>query len=182
MELAALTGLERIAVIAGALVVGYWGYRMMSRERVPGLVFMGISCAVLGVVLITGNQRLTDVAAGVATPGTSLPEMAEAPVTSDQEAAPSDLSVDAEVAASEPNASAAAELPAIAETGTEPAAAPNVTEAHDADEAAASAAEDSPVEPARPVDELLSGQELGGRIVSIKSANVTLEWTPQSEE
>ena len=190
MEMAALTGLERIAVIAGALVVGFWGYRMMGRERVPGLVFMGISCLVLGVVLITGNQRLSDAASIAVTSG------ADAATRSRQEtrtvATPEASTELADAVGPVAVAPAANAGPASSESGAaetaaiEPASAlegaPETSRASAAGTTSATAALDTPDTRNDLGADLLSGQELGGRIVSIKSENVTLEWTPQREE
>ena len=167
--MAALTGLERIAVIAGALVVGYWGYRMMGRDRIPGLVFMSISCLVLGVVLVTGNQRLSDGAGIVAVPGHSGAVAAQATSDDAQDTNSED--------SPELSPEASPEVSPEVSNATVAQSAPSATELDTAE------SETLPASTAdTPADDLLSGQELGGRIVSIKSENVTLEWTPQREE
>ena len=44
---AALGGLERLTIVAGAVIIGYWGYRLYTAEKNAGLLFMGLSVVVL---------------------------------------------------------------------------------------------------------------------------------------
>ena len=44
---AALGGLERLTIVAGAVIIGYWGYRLYTAEKSAGLIFMGLSVLVL---------------------------------------------------------------------------------------------------------------------------------------
>ena len=60
---AAFSGVERVAIIGGALVIGYWGYRLYGRDKTPGLIFMGIACAVLIASLATGGSHMRSVGA-----------------------------------------------------------------------------------------------------------------------
>ena len=60
---AAFSGIERVAIIAGALIVGYWGYRLYGRDKAPGLIFMGIACVVLIASLATGGSHMRSVGA-----------------------------------------------------------------------------------------------------------------------
>ena len=53
----AFSGLERIAIIAAAMLIAYLGFRLFATARTPGLVFMGIACAVLfGALFTTGSH------------------------------------------------------------------------------------------------------------------------------
>ena len=53
----AFSGLERIAIIAAAMLIAYLGFRLFATARTPGLVFMGLACAVLfGALFTTGSH------------------------------------------------------------------------------------------------------------------------------
>jgi hypothetical protein len=191
---AAFSGIERVAIIAGALIVGYWGYRLYGRDKAPGLIFMGIACVVLIASLATGGSHMRSVGASyqlagaasgseangepvvevtpiapeeVATPDPSEPSpfldtrMDAAPTTAELSPQPADatLQTDSGEEQAEPSAMVSTEPEAA-----EPSAAPSPTE-------------DSASEIA-----LASSRELGGRIVSIKSENLTLEWSNEADD
>ena len=166
--LSAFSGLERIAIIAAAIVVGYWGFRLFATDRTPGLVFMGVACAVLVAVLVTGTRHVESVSSSLKTASEQAPSTAAEP----ESTPPIELeTAQAEILAAEPAPEEApSEEPpaAIAEPEPEPA------------EVVAEATE--PDEPEAEVTDILSARDLGGRIVSVKSENVTLEWTPPSSE
>jgi len=169
--LSAFSGLERIAIIGGAMLVGFWGYRMFATDRTPALVFMGIACAVLFGALFTGGSHVTKVAESyqLATASGTAPD-ADLP----QLPAPAPANV-----AEAPIATVAEPEPAPVE---EPAVEP--LEPVEPEESAVDTA--PPDVPAPDIQDLLnsqdllSSQELGGRIVSVKSESVTLEWAPTS--
>jgi len=165
--LSAFSGLERIAIIGGAMLVGFWGYRMFATDRTPALIFMGIACAVLFGALFTGGSHIKNVgesyqlatASGTAPdadlpqlPGPAPVDVAEAPIAVVAEPEPAPLD--------------------------EPAMEP--LEPFEPEETAADTA--PPDTPAPDIQDLLSSQELGGRIISVKSESVTLEWVPNSSE
>lgn len=179
---AALGGIERLTIVAGAVIIGYWGYRLYVAEKSAGLVFMGLAVLVLVGALATGGSYVRSVGEGYqlaslpsGTPGTEAAEVADtgSPFVENAETMPA---VPAEPAA-EPAATEAdpaeivvaePELPAIAETAAPTA---DVTAAEEA--VADQGAAPSPVR-------IATGQELGGRIVSVKSENVSLEWSSES--
>jgi len=162
--LGAFSGLERIVIIGGAMLVGYWGYRMFATDRTPALIFMGVACAVLFAALLTGGSHVRNVGKSYQLATASVPEpvvepAASAPVPALPEpiTAPQPASVVASAAADDEAKSAPAP------EAHEQQAAPKATNAIDAD------------------SEVLSSQELGGRIVSIKSEAITLEWSPRRQ-
>lgn len=191
---AALGGLERIAIIAGALLVGYWGYRLYAREQSAGLLFMGLACLVLIGALLTSGRHVRAVGESVQLARGTQPgaEAAKAIEDKADDGASGSLATAARRASGPPEsgaetATATPVAPATAATGggtpdavsasadDAAAAAPAARET----EAAAEATGEAPVETAAAERQrgLASAQELGGRIVSVKSANVTLEWT-----
>lgn len=209
----ALGGFERVAVIIGALIIGYWGYRLYGRDKRPGLVFMGIACAVLVLALATGGAYLRSVGTSYQLAG-SGPEgriPGEPGVTSDATgqsgdanpataaeppqaipadgaaAAPMDLArADADYTVIATRAGAAetagaADATATSSPAEETAPAENAaetqTEAAPAAENAETAAETESATAATADVDLASSQELGGRIVSVKSDKVSLEWS-----
>ena len=190
---AALGGLERLTIVAGAVIIGYWGYRLYTAEKNAGLIFMGLAVLVLVGALATGGSYLKSVGEGYQL--ASLPADAPAQDSSfadtsptDHGSAPADVTVPTrpdttapatEIAADqawpEPDTAATQAAPETMAPATvaAPAAAP-AAEAALAD--AEVSAADAYVSPAR----LATGAELGGRIVSVKSENVSLEWSDES--
>ena len=190
---AALGGLERLTIVAGAVIIGYWGYRLYTAEKNAGLIFMGLAVVVLVGALATGGSYLKSVGEGyqlaslpteapaeaspfAAEPG---PEDAEAPAALEAPAADSPAAESPAVApeaASVPETVVEPPAEVVTETA-EPPAAPVPAEVPAAGPAEAPATDmaESPVR-------LATGAELGGRIVSVKSENVSLEWSAASDE
>ena len=181
---AALGGLERLTIVAGAVIIGYWGYRLYTAEKNAGLVFMGLAVVVLVGALATGGSYLKSVGEGY--------QMASLPVEPEQADEESGIAEQAESVMAEPaGAAEAAEVAEVAEVETpEPTAAPaEVVEAapapveppapsvEEAAEAVASNLEAEAV--AESPQRIATGAELGGRIVSVKSENVSLEWSSE---
>ncbi len=184
---AALGGLERLTIVAGAVIIGYWGYRLYTAEKNAGLVFMGLAVVVLVGALATGGSYLRSVGEGYQL--ASLPAdapAADSPFADERSDAPAE-------------APAAPEAPAeLAEAPSEPmpAAAPEADVAATVDAPAAAAEVEVPAPAAEPMEatvpeatdlqatespvRLATGAELGGRIVSVKSENVSLEWSSDS--
>jgi hypothetical protein len=174
--LSAFSGLERIAIIGGAMLVGFWGYRLLATDRTPALVFMGIACAVLFGALITGGSHVKNVGESfqLATasdrndPAVTLPEPEMLDVTTlvpealDESADATVVGTPAKEVGTPTKESAAASTPP--------------TDLEMAVDNIVVATAPSPVIP--DVSELLSSHELGGRIVSVKSDAITLEWSP----
>ena len=166
--LSAFSGLERIAIIAAATVIGYWGFRLFASDRIPGLVFMGVACAVLIAVLITGGDHVETLSRSLQ-PSTI----------------PASAPIGAPETTPEPTTSPAAAPQTIAPPQAQPMAEKLADEAlaehtgGDAQTTALGAPAAAEAEPAP--DSILGGRDLDGRIISVKSENVTLEWTPPSE-
>ena len=184
---AALGGLERLTIVAGAVIIGYWGYRLYTAEKNAGLIFMGLAVLVLVGALVTGGSYLKSVGEGyqLASLPTETPA-ADSPFTDDAPAEPAAAAIQPAapepVAAVEPTvvtAEAIVEAPAVAPAEPETPVAPAAPEA--APEETAAVLPDS-VEPAESPVRIATGAELGGRIVSVKSENVSLEWSPEASD
>jgi hypothetical protein len=179
--LSAFSGLERIVIIGGAMVVGYWGFRLLATDRTPALVFMGISCAVLFGALFTGGSHVKNIGesyqmANAAPQPVPDLEMAQQLVPPQQPTGEDhDPTTAAAAPVTEPEAESAIALSTklLADATTEM---PN--------QVADSQPSEPPLEEVAPelapdTSGLLSSQELGGRIVAVKSKSVTLEWSPR---
>lgn len=198
---AALGGVERVAVIIGALVIGYWGYRLYARDKTPGLIFMGLACVVLVLALATGGAYVRSVGTSYQLAG-AQPEH-DAPPAQTSVSGETDVAADAAQPLTEATAGAGAAAletaPGSAESapsaepkaesvadGQKPAAGPPAADPQSAavpvsEDVAAAAQIDArqPAAEASPIEDvdLASSQELGGRIVSVKSDKITLEWS-----
>ena len=188
---AVLGGFERVAIVGGAILIGYWGYRIYGRDKTPGLVLLGLACVVLVSALVTGGGHVRSVSEGI-----QLASLPEAPAASVEPAAamaattpqtaPEIPWADGQPASAAADSRVAADLRALAEPLAESDAVELAEAPAEVVEAAASDTEagvdqaldidtaDEPTENSLP---LATGQELGGRIVSVKSANVSLEWS-----
>jgi len=188
---AVLGGFERVAIVGGAILIGYWGYRIYGRDKTPGLVLLGLACVVLVSALATGGGHVRSVSEGIqlaslpAAPAASVEPAAAVAATTPPAAAEIPWA-DGQPASAAAGSSAAADLRAVAEPLVESDAVELAEAPAEVIEAAASDTEagvdqaldidtaDEPTENSLP---LATGQELGGRIVSVKSANVSLEWS-----
>ena len=199
---AALGGLERLTIVAGAVIIGYWGYRLYTAEKSAGLIFMGLAVVVLVGALATGGSYLRSVGEGyqlaslpadeltqespfvdatvTGQAGTQTEAPAPEPATTvaatagEQTAADAEAIVDAPASqAIEPSVPAATSTAAVAEPAVAPTAESEPTETAPAPSMAD--AQESPVR-------LATGAELGGRIVSVKSENVSLEWSSDAAQ
>ncbi|TNF85010.1 MAG: hypothetical protein EP301_10260 [Gammaproteobacteria bacterium] len=184
---AALGGLERLTIVAGAVIIGYWGYRLYSAEKNAGLIFMGLAVLVLVGALATGSNYLKSVTEGYQL--ASLPAEAPAAETSFAEA---DAPGEAE-AAPDPEPAITVDMPAAApeavtadapepEVSAPDAAPPAPVEAPIAAEATVPSEETTASESEASPVRIATGAELGGRIVSVKSENVSLEWSSETDE
>ncbi len=191
LGIAALGGLERITIVAGAVIIGYWGYRLYTAEKNAGLVFMGLAVLVLVGALATGTGHLKRVSEDyqlASIPPAEAEPAAGTPFAQSPAASPLPVS-DADLTAPETPAPAAAETATERPTAATPSAPDEATASASAPAAPDPAPEvaahtelpPAPESPASPVRRLATGQELGGRIVSVKSENVSLEWTPEPE-
>lgn len=184
---AALGGLERIVIIAGAILIGFWGYRLYGKDKTPGLIFMGIASAVLLGALFTTGSHVQSVSEGIQLANVTR-ELAPIPAPVAAETPPTEEEAIAEATASEaeeatPWADQRSPTPdgeitenttsdTVVDTNSTAAVAPNADETLDASDP--SVIDDTSLEP---LPRLATGQELGGRIVSVKSANISLEWS-----
>ena len=192
---AAFGGLERIAIIAGAMLIGYWGYRLYSAERPAGLAFLGVACVMLFGALLTGGSHVRSVSEGLQIASTrpveSTPQTDPASSIEDTAVAGADLTdADAQVAVG----------PDSAGTPAVDADAPIAPDAPDSGESSQTAITTDTTTPGAAtaadggvggsLDEdladrrqpLATAQELGGRILSVKSDQVSLEWSPATRD
>lgn len=166
----AMPGLERIAIIGGAMLMAYWGFRLFAISRAPGYIFMGLGAALLVGTLMTGSSQL------------SSPGASQLPVAADQDATP-----EAEAQPADRRRSPITEPRTPSETGDPDEAEQQTliaeveTQVEDDTASATSdavATADDALELETPATTLLlSSEALGGRIVSVKSEQVTLEWS-----
>jgi hypothetical protein len=168
--LSAFSGLERIAIIGGAMLVGYWGFRLFATDRTPALVFMGIACAVLFGALFTGASHLKNVGESYQL-ATASPEVSPVAVEVDQ------LTAAQPPPSADPILVTEETIQATIEETIEETIAAAVEEPADDAASQQAAAESGPALQTAP--DLLSSQELGGRIVRVKSGSVLLEWSPR---
>jgi hypothetical protein len=162
-----VASLDRIAVIAAAAAIGYWGYRLYAAEKQMGLVFLGLAVVLVAGVLVTGSAHVRSLGDSIRMARAPIPEPVTAPLP--PRAAPVPVSpgtpVDTVVEAIEPPA------PPVNRVATvTPIEAPAVDADIEPD-----AEEDAPP-PAR-APRLATVEELGGRIMSIRSEGVSIEWS-----
>ncbi|HEY5645763.1 MAG TPA: hypothetical protein VIS76_07475, partial [Pseudomonadales bacterium] len=169
-------------IVAGAITIGYWGYRLYTGEKKAGLVFMAVAVLVLVGALATATSHLKSVGEGLqlssATPAEpTLPAEAAEPAAADESAQPAaaDLADAPSPFADELSPTATSAPAPIGSAPPQEAVPASDQQPLAAGEGSGAAAE--PDAPAR----LATGQELGGRIVSVKSENVSLEWSSDSE-
>jgi len=163
-------GLERLLIIGVATLIGYWGYRIYSKTQTPGLALIVLAAVMLFSVILTSKQHLqtmNDNLLALATlesatePAAIPPTKVAAPLLAPSPGQPA-TTTDSDTAQDEdPIESVAGDPDAVAAEGE--------TEA-----VAAGEDESDRIERLIP---LASGQELGGRITSVRSENLTLEWS-----
>ena len=182
---AALGGLERLTIVAGAVIIGYWGYRLYTADKNAGLIFMGLSVVVLVGALATGGGYLRSIGEGYQLASlTSESSVVEGPAAADRApslAGTAEPSGPAALPTDQP--SPAVESAPVAELPEPPAVPMAEPVTVPVSEAPPSIAEAEPpqAESAESPRRLATGQELGGRIVSVKSENVSLEWSSDSD-
>jgi hypothetical protein len=201
---AAVGGLERVAIVAGAVIIGYWGYRLYNNEKQVGLVFMGLAVMVLVGALATGSNYVKSVGEGYqlasasAAPSTPAEPVAHTPAaTAKTPAATAKTSADPISASADESSPFLDQQPSQPDAVAPVVAAPETAGASKAatpEAAGALEAAGAPTPPAMPAEfdtpvdgpadtpvRLATGQELGGRIMSVKSENVSLEWSSDSD-
>ena len=176
---AALGGLERVAIVAGAVLIGYWGYRLYVGEKNAGLVFMALAVIVLVGALATGSSHVKSIGEGyqLASAPKTPPAAPEAVMPASVPAVdPEPVAADLEMEPEEPSPFREPEPEPMEVAAEEPAAVEPTTPVPTAEttDTATSTDVDSP-------SRIATGQELGGRIVSVKSENVSLEWSSDSD-
>jgi len=220
MEFIAFGGLERLAIIAGAIFIGYWGYQIYGKARPAGLAFLTIACGVLIATLLTSGNHQRSIASNLQLASATAPTAAtldgltdDQQPTAEEALAPTATDspwAQAGIASANPKAPsrpATAERPgapgpqtaanpddaAVTSPGASPAGA-SPAGASPSDTLSAGTLPVGTLPPAATTGEseqdttsvagldteipkLATGQELGGRIVSIRSKNVTLEWS-----
>ncbi len=179
----AFGGLERIIIIGAATLIGYWGYRIFASSRGAGLTLLtGAALVLVGALLTTGAHldRLNDTLLASNTRAAAVPPEATLPATHPTPAPTAALehATDQadELAEAAPAPDAAAADAATLEASTADASASGLTQPDSVKEGAEALVDDARVPRLVP---LASGQELGGRITSVRSEKVTLEWSEE---
>jgi len=177
LEYAALAGLERFAIIAGSVILGYWGYKLFLAEKKVGQIFMAMSALVLIGALATGSSHVRSVgesyrlAASTMAPAAEVGPAAEPVPIVDAESG--DVAELAEaIPFQEPVAMVSPVIEIAAETGTIATVSVGARDM--------TATDTTNVERDPPL-QLATGEELGGRILSVKSEKVSLEWSSGSD-
>lgn len=181
-EYLAFGGLERMLLIGAAILISYWGYHLYGKAQIAGLSMIAVAALLLMSLVLTSGQHQQSVSASLLASGTAtLPPPALTPEAVVAEVAEP---LSAPVVADEPAAASTAPDPI-----TEPIAGPVATDATpdsegsitaDTDPEQVAQAEAGAGETPPTIERLVplaSGSELGGRIVSVRSENVTLEWS-----
>ncbi|MCZ6890257.1 MAG: hypothetical protein O7H39_17350 [Gammaproteobacteria bacterium] len=196
-------GVERIAIVGAALLVIYFGYKLYVsglRQQIeeeglttqgfvrsgtgPGILFMGVGCTVLIIMLVTGGNHLRT--AGEAYRAAGPVNTSDASDASDTPAdqTPTLATMSMQTTVSEPEPIAVESDPFVAPAQPQQAEDP-VSEPEDVavsnDETAVVELDPPVIEPTVEV-EFASSRELGGRIVQVKSENATLEWSGGGEQ
>lgn len=190
---AALGGLERITIVAGAVIIGYWGYRLYTADKNAGLIFMGLAVVVLIGALATGTSHVQSITEGYQL--ASIPGSDSTPTHPETAAQAADAPfietpvVEIPVSETPVAETPIVETPVAGEKAPAPgsvAEVPPTVDGTAVEPVAVLVVEDEtaivtgvvPETMDSPVRRLASGQELGGRIVSVQSENVSLEWSP----
>lgn len=196
-EYLAFGGLERVLLIGAAILISYWGYHLYGKAQIAGLSMIAVAALLLLSVVLTSGQHQQSVSASLlasntaAMPPSPQPPAAEAMVADVVDAVdPQTAAVSAEEFLQEPTVSVEGSASSdvanspLADKSADKSADESIDAAQSADSATAppvaqtsataASSESARIERLVP---LASGSELGGRIVSVRSENVTLEWS-----
>jgi hypothetical protein len=198
-EYLAFGGLERVLLIGAAILISYWGYHLYSKAQIAGLSMIAVAALLLMSVVLTSGQHQQSVNASLlsantpSSPSSPQPVIADPVIAEVLEAAALDTPAAPQTPAALTEESATYST-TMTETSidTDASSSPFVDESMTADELttpeiAPTLAQNMPTdaEPAASSQAprierlvpLASGSELGGQIVSVRSENVTLEWS-----
>lgn len=189
-EYLAFGGLERVLLIGAAILISYWGYHLYSKAQIAGLSMIAVAALLLMSVVLTSGQHQESVSAGLLASNTATMPAPPQPAAADAivaEVIDTTQPQTAAVPAAEilQEATAAVEGSTSADVVNSPSAEESAVESIDTAESAAATPAAQIAEPAASVEParierlvpLASGSELGGQIVSVRSENVTLEWS-----
>jgi hypothetical protein len=179
-----LASLDRIAVVAAAVAIGYWGYRLYAAEKQMGLVFLVLAVVLVAGVLVTGGSYLRSMGDSVRIAQSTPPPPAEAPAP--PTAAPVPVAAGTPVDAPEDDEAMDAPdttVPAAVVAGSRVATVTPVQTAPPAAADMATAADATAESDEQPqsAPRLATAAELGGRITSIRSENVSIEWSTETD-
>jgi len=164
-------GLERLLIIGVATLIGYWGYRIYSRSQTPGLVLIALAAVVLFSVMLTSERHLQSMNA-------NLLAVASLESTTHSAVPETPVALQEDITLVSPGTAPAPEMdqqPIESSAVDQQTAAETIVET---ETPAASPDQPAPIERLVP---LASGQELGGRITSVRSENLTLEWSTDTD-
>lgn len=185
MDYLAFGGLERLLLIGAAILITYWGYHLYGKAQIAGLAMIAVAALLLMSVVLTSGRHQQAVNADqlaalpVAAPTTEPTVIMQPPVAEIVEE-PVEVVAQPERGDNDSPFVEASPEPAVVAQEATPAT----------EDAAISAEFETSVEAAEAVEAveadrierlvpLASGQELGGRITSVRSENVTLEWSAE---
>jgi hypothetical protein len=189
-EYLAFGGLERVLLIGAAILISYWGYHLYSKAQIAGLSMIAVAALLLMSVVLTSGQHQESVSAGLLASNTATMPAPPQPAAADAivaEVIDTTQPQTAAVPAAEilQEATAAVDGSTSADVVNSPSAEESAVKSIDTAESAAATPAAQIGEPAASVEParierlvpLASGSELGGQIVSVRSENVTLEWS-----
>lgn len=182
MDYLAFGGLERLLLIGAAILITYWGYHLYGKAQIAGLAMIAVAALLLMSVVLTSGRHQQAVNADqlaalpVAAPTTEPTVIVQPPVAEIVEE-PVEVVAQPERGDNDSPFVEASPEPAVVAQEATPAT----------EDAAISAEFETSVEAVEAVEAdrierlvpLASGQELGGRITSVRSENVTLEWSAE---
>jgi len=193
-EYLAFGGLERVLLIAAAILISYWGYHLYGKAQIAGLSMIAVAALLLMSVVLTSGQHQETVSASVlasntATMPAAAPQLPDTDIVAEQVASTPSQPVEVPTQGLTPEPVDSAEASADPDN----LSSPFVDESIDTAQAAVTDTVPQAVQPGETVASsqasssepatierlvpLASGSELGGRIVSVRSENVTLEWS-----
>ena len=182
MDYLAFGGLERLLLIGAAILITYWGYHLYGKAQIAGLAMIAVAALLLMSVVLTSGRHQQAVnadqlAALPAAAPTTEPTVIVQPPVAEIVEEPVEVVAQPERGDNDSPFVEASPEPAVVAQEATPAT----------EDAAISAEFETSVEAVEAVEAdrierlvpLASGQELGGRITSVRSENVTLEWSAE---
>lgn len=172
MGLVLLASLDRLAVVAACVAIGYWGYRLYAAEKQMGLVFLGLAVVILVGVLVTSASHVRSIGDSARLAQAQAPEPVTAPLPprATRVAVLPGTPVD-------PDTSDGIVPPSIEPVNRVASVAPVANEPTTGRATTPAPADSEPDAPPASAPRLATVEELGGRVMSIRSEGVSIEWS-----